>query len=115
MGTSSGKRLEKGGLPEGTAPELSIMGEEASCRARTPSAEESAGTKAQEQEAALSVPGATEPKSSRAWGEEPREGKAGADQSPICLAKSWILQVRGAPEVFRGSLVVHSGSVQRKG
>lgn len=50
MGTNRGKRLEKGGLPEGTAPELSIMGGEAraSCRARTSSAEESAGTKAQE-------------------------------------------------------------------
>lgn len=50
VGTSSGKKPEKGGFPEGPAPELSILGGEAraSCRARTPSAEESAGTKAQE-------------------------------------------------------------------
>lgn len=42
VGRSSGKRLENGGLPEGIALELSIMGKEAraSCRARTSSVEE---------------------------------------------------------------------------
>lgn len=112
MGTSSGERLEKGGLPEGTAPDLSIMGEEAraSCRARPSSAEESLGQRHRSKKQRYEYSAQLNPSPHGPGERSRRRGRLGRSES--CLPGQ-ILDLTGAgsPWSVRGSLVVHSGSV----